>query len=169
MTTLPLVTAPALTGADIRSLNTAGLHRALTSGISGEIRFDKVSRALYATDASHYQIQPLGVAIPRTPDDLTAAVQIAADLAIPITARGGGTSLSGQAIGPGLVIDCSKYLNRAGEVDVSGRRVKELYRAWRPAGPGEVRIDHQGLAPGIYLVKMRSGSQSVARRITVLQ
>src|SRR5947209_19065878 len=100
------------------------LVRHLSKHIRGEVRFDDTSRHLYATDASHYQIQPLGVVIPRTPDDLTATVQIAADLGVPITARGGGTSLSGQSIGPGVVIDCSKYLNRVGEVDVSGRRVR---------------------------------------------
>src|SRR5439155_245025 len=65
-----------------------------------------------------------GVVIPRTADDLTVTVQIASELGIPITARGAGTSLSGQAIGPGVVIDCSKYLNRIGPVDVSGRRVR---------------------------------------------
>jgi FAD/FMN-containing dehydrogenase/Fe-S oxidoreductase len=99
------------------------LVRYLRKHTSGEVRFDDTSRHLYATDASHYMIQPLGVAIPKTGDDLVAAVQIAADLEIPITARGGGTSLTGQSIGPGLIIDCSKYLNAIGEVDVSGRRV----------------------------------------------
>ena len=59
-----------------------------------------------------------------TADDLTAAVQIAAELQVPITARGGGTSLSGQSIGPGIVLDCSKYLDQVGEVDVTGRRVR---------------------------------------------
>jgi FAD/FMN-containing dehydrogenase len=100
------------------------LIRYLRKHIAGEVRFDDTSRHLYATDASHYQIRPLGVVIPRTPDDLAATVQIAADLGIPITARGGGTSLTGQSIGPGVVIDCSKYLNAIGEVDISGRRVR---------------------------------------------
>ena len=100
------------------------LVRHLRKHTGGEVRFDDTTRHLYATDASHYQIRPLGVAIPKSLDDLTVAVQIAADLGVPITARGGGTSLSGQSIGPGLVIDCSKYLNRIGEVDVSGRTVR---------------------------------------------
>jgi FAD/FMN-containing dehydrogenase/Fe-S oxidoreductase len=100
------------------------LARHLRAHTGAEVRFDDTARRLYATDASHYQVRPLGVAIPRTPDDLTAAVQIAADLGVPITARGGGTSLSGQSIGPGLVLDCSKYLNAIGEVDISGRRVR---------------------------------------------
>ncbi|MBA4190843.1 MAG: FAD-binding oxidoreductase [Planctomycetaceae bacterium] len=100
------------------------LVRNLRKHTTAEVRFDDTSRALYATDASHYQIRPLGVSIPKTPDDLLATVQIAADLGVPITARGGGTSLSGQSIGPGVVIDCSKYLNTVGPVDVSGQRVR---------------------------------------------
>jgi FAD/FMN-containing dehydrogenase/Fe-S oxidoreductase len=108
---------------DFATARRDALVRYLRKHTSGEVRFDETSRHLYATDASHYLVRPLGVTIPKTPDDLVAAVQIAADLAIPITARGGGTSLSGQSIGPGLVIDCSKYLDGIGDVDVSGRRV----------------------------------------------
>lgn len=109
---------------DFATARRDSLVRYLRKHTSGEVRFDDTSRNLYATDASHYLIRPLGVVIPKTLDDLIAAVQIAADLGIPITARGGGTSLSGQSIGPGLVIDCSKYLNAIGEVDVTGRRVR---------------------------------------------
>ncbi len=100
------------------------LVRYLERHIEGEVRFDETSRRLYATDASHYQIQPLGVVVPRTEEDLYVAVQIAADLNVPITARGGGTSLSGQSIGPGIVIDCSKYLNRIREIDTVNNTVR---------------------------------------------
>ena len=118
------------------------LVRYLRRHVAGEVRFDDTSRALYSTDASHYQIRPLGVVVPKTADDLTVAVQVAADLNVPITARGAGTSLSGQSIGPGIVIDCSKYLNAVGEVDVTGRRVRvqpgvvldQLNRALAPHG-----------------------------------
>jgi FAD/FMN-containing dehydrogenase/Fe-S oxidoreductase len=109
---------------DFAAVRRDSLVRYLRRHVAGEVRFDDTSRRIYATDASHYQIQPLGVVIPRTEDDLAVTVQIAAELGVPITARGGGTSLSGQSIGPGVVIDCSKYLNRIGEVDVSGRRVR---------------------------------------------
>jgi FAD/FMN-containing dehydrogenase/Fe-S oxidoreductase len=109
---------------DFKAERRDALVRHLRKHTSAEVRFDDTTRRLYATDASHYQVQPLGVAIPRTPDDLAAAVQIAADLGVPITARGGGTSLTGQSIGPGLVLDCSKYLNGIGEVDVRGRTVR---------------------------------------------
>ncbi|QEL13832.1 FAD-binding and (Fe-S)-binding domain-containing protein [Limnoglobus roseus] len=100
------------------------LVRYLARHVTGEVRFDDTSRRLYATDASHYQIPPLGVVIPKTEEDVLVAVQIAADLSVPITARGGGTSLSGQSIGPGIVLDCSKYLNRVGEIDAANRTVR---------------------------------------------
>jgi FAD/FMN-containing dehydrogenase/Fe-S oxidoreductase len=100
------------------------LVRSLRKNIAGEVRFDDTSRRLYSTDASHYLVQPLGVVIPKTQDDLAVTVQIASELGMPITARGAGTSLSGQSIGPGVVIDCSKYLNRIGPVDLGSRRVR---------------------------------------------
>jgi FAD/FMN-containing dehydrogenase/Fe-S oxidoreductase len=125
---------------DFAAARLDSLVRYLRRHTSGEVRFDDTARHLYATDASHYQVRPLGVVLPKTADDLTATVQIAADLNVPITARGGGTSLSGQSIGPGIVIDCSKYLNAIGEVDVTNRRVR--------VQPGVV-LDHlnRALAP----------------------
>jgi FAD/FMN-containing dehydrogenase len=108
---------------DFAATRRDSLVRYLRRHVAGEVRFDDTSRRLYSTDASHYQLQPLGVVVPKTVDDLSVTVQIASELGVPITARGAGTSLSGQAIGPGVVLDCSKYLNRVGEVDVTGRRV----------------------------------------------
>jgi FAD/FMN-containing dehydrogenase/Fe-S oxidoreductase len=109
---------------EFAALRRDSLVRYLQKNIAGEVRFDDVSRRLYSTDASHYLVQPLGVVVPKTEDDLAVAVQIASELNIPITARGAGTSLSGQAIGPGLVIDCSKFLNCIGPVDTTARRVR---------------------------------------------
>ncbi len=91
--------------------------------IQGEVRFDLTSRRLYSTDASIYQIVPLGVVIPRSTDDVVTAVQIASEMQVPITARGGGTSLSGQSIGPGIVLDFSKYLNAILDIDPVGKTV----------------------------------------------
>src|SRR5438874_3159060 len=93
------------------------LERELAAGIEGEVRFDAISRALYSTDASVYQIQPLGVVLPRTADDVVRVVEICGHHGVPITARGGGTSQAGQAIGPGIVLDTSKYLNRILEIN----------------------------------------------------
>lgn len=100
------------------------LEQTLKKTIRGEVRFDALSRYLYSTDASIYQIEPTGVVIPRTQDDLTVIINTCRDFGIPITARGGGTSLGGQAVGEGLHIDCSKYLNRILEINAEERWVR---------------------------------------------
>src|SRR5262249_23696131 len=100
---------------------TNALRDDLERQISGEVRFDRVSRALYATDASVYQIEPAGVVVPRTREDILAAVNVARAHGVSITARGGGTSHAGQAIGAGVVVDTSKYLNAVIEVNASER------------------------------------------------
>ena len=92
------------------------LRRSLAAQIEGEVRFDPLSRALYATDASIYQIMPAGVVIPRTRADVVAVVRACARRNVPITARGAGTALGGQAIGPGVILDFSKYMNRILEI-----------------------------------------------------
>jgi len=97
------------------------LRRELEQRIEGEVRFDRVSRALYSTDASVYQIEPLGVIVPRTRGDVVRTVEIAGRHHVSITARGGGTSQAGQAIGAGLLLDTSKYLNRVLDVNVAER------------------------------------------------
>ncbi len=89
----------------------------LPSRIAGDVFLDQHHRALYSTDASLYQIQPRAVVAPKTRDDIVVAMQTAAENRIPFIARGSGTSLSGQAIGAGIVVDFSKYLNRILELD----------------------------------------------------
>ncbi|MBX6313267.1 MAG: FAD-dependent oxidoreductase, partial [Isosphaeraceae bacterium] len=93
------------------------LQARLVRETRAEVRFDRGSRWLYATDASLYQIPPLGVVIPRTVEDATRAVALAAEEGIPVLPRGAATSLSGQTVGLAIVIDFSKYLNRIGIVD----------------------------------------------------
>ena len=100
------------------------MQRELEKQIEGEVRFDTISRALYSTDASVYQIQPLGVVIPKTRDDILRALEICRRLRCPITMRGGGTSQAGQAIGEGIQIDISKYYNRVLEVNAEERWVR---------------------------------------------
>jgi FAD/FMN-containing dehydrogenase/Fe-S oxidoreductase len=95
----------------------AALQHELEAAVDGEVRFDRVSRALYSTDASVYQIEPLGVVIPRTAEAVAQAVRIAARHGVPITPRGGGTSQAGQSIGAGLVLDTSKHLNKVLEIN----------------------------------------------------
>src|SRR5881397_2657109 len=95
---------------DFADLQADLLGKHLRKHIAGEVRFDLSSRKLYSTDASIYQIEPLGVVLPKSIEDVVAVVQIAGEMRIPLTPRGGGTSLSGQAVGSGVVLDCSKYL-----------------------------------------------------------
>src|SRR5215203_5986674 len=109
---------------DFAEMKRDALIHTLRRHIAGEVRFDDTSRRIYSTDASIYQVVPLGVVVPRTPADLVAAVQVAAEMEVPIVPRGGGTSLSGQSIGPGLVVDCSKYLNAVLDIDPVGRVVR---------------------------------------------
>jgi FAD/FMN-containing dehydrogenase/Fe-S oxidoreductase len=79
---------------------------------------------LYSTDASLYQVEPAGVFIPRTAEDVATAVRIAAEEGVPVLPRGAATSLSGQTVGPAVVIDASKYLNRIGVVDRDAMTVR---------------------------------------------
>lgn len=89
----------------------------LARTITGEVRFDGGSRALYATDASNYRQVPIGVVIPRSIDDVLKTVEICRRHQAPILARGAGTSLCGQTCNVAVVIDTSKYLNRVLSVD----------------------------------------------------
>ncbi|MFE3187714.1 FAD-binding and (Fe-S)-binding domain-containing protein [Nocardia sp. NPDC059240] len=88
------------------------LEEALRTVMEGEIAFDDYSRHLFSRDASMYAITPLGVAFPRHAEDVAAAVEVAAELGVPVVARGAGTSLAGQTVGPGLVLDMSRHMNR---------------------------------------------------------
>ena len=106
------------------SVDAAALRLALERQIEGEVRFDTVSRALYSTDASVYQITPLGVAVPRSREDIIRIVRICGEHRCPITMRGGGTAQAGQAVGHGLIVDTSKYYNRILDVDAAARRVR---------------------------------------------
>jgi FAD/FMN-containing dehydrogenase/Fe-S oxidoreductase len=100
------------------------LRSELEKTIEGEVRFDAATRALYSTDASVYQIQPLGVVVAKNRDDILRALNICHRLKCPITMRGGGTSQAGQAIGEGLQIDISKYCNRVLELNLQERWVR---------------------------------------------
>ena len=103
---------------------------AALSKLDAEVRFDTITRALYSTDASVYKQMPSGVVIPRTRQALIDAVGLCTRHKVTITMRGGGTSQAGQAIGEGVVIDCSKYLNKVLEVNTGER--------WARVEPGVV-------------------------------
>ena len=119
-----------------------GLERRLKAEVAGEIAFDPFTRGRYATDASHYQMTPLGVVTPRTIEDADRAIAIARDEGVSVLARGAGTSQSGQSVNHSLVIDCSRHLTRILDLDVAGGRctvepgivLDDLNRALKPHG-----------------------------------
>ena len=96
----------------------------LRKHVEGDVRFDALTRALYSTDASIYQITPLGVVLPRSLDDIEAAMTIAREEGVPVLPRGAGTSQCGQTIGRALVIDTSRHLDRILALDREARTVQ---------------------------------------------
>ena len=93
------------------------IENALKRRVSGEVRFDPFSRVLYSTDASIYQMEPVGVVIPRNVDDVLAVIEVAKGNGVPVLPRAGGTSLAGQTVNHAIVTDFSKYLNQIIEVN----------------------------------------------------
>jgi FAD/FMN-containing dehydrogenase/Fe-S oxidoreductase len=157
--------------ANARLVDVAALRRELESCIEGEVRFDAVSQALYSTDASVYQIRPLGVVVPKTRGDVMRVVQLCRKFRCPVTMRGGGTAQAGQSIGAGIVVDTSKYYNCLLEVNVEERwaRVEpgivldELNAALRPHGlrfAPDVSTASRATAGGM-MANNSSGARSV--------
>lgn len=118
------------------------LSKRLTSSIQGGVMTDPASRGRYATDASIYQMVPQAVVVPRSVQDIEAAMEIARDEDVPILPRGGGTSQCGQTVNSGIVIDNSRHLNRVLDIDPNAMTAKvdpgvvldELNRALKPHG-----------------------------------
>ena len=101
-----------------------GVVSELRAGVSGEVRFDERARALYATDASPYEIQPYGVVLPKTVDDISHTLKVAREYGLPVLPRGGGTSLAGQTVGAAIVVDVSKYLTKILDFDPEAATVR---------------------------------------------
>src|SRR5919204_5156108 len=99
-----------------------GLERRLKAHLLGEVEFDAFTRGRYATDASHYQIMPLGVVAPRSVKEAQHALAIAREEGVSVLARGAGTSQAGQAVNFSLGIDCSKNLHHVIQLYVPRRR-----------------------------------------------
>ena len=114
------VLSPAATAQASNEVSEA-LARRLRAETEGEVLFDAPSRGRYATDASIYQIIPVGVLVPKSERDIATAIDIARDLKVPVLARGGGTSQCGQTVGAALVVDNSKHFRRVLSIDVAER------------------------------------------------
>ena len=141
----------------------------LSRELEGEVLFDAFSRGRYSTDASVYQIQPIGVVVPRTRQDVLAAIQIAAEHGVPILPRGAGTSQCGQTVGEALVIDASKFLREVRSFQPSARAISvdpgivldELNRFLKPHGlffPVDVSTSSRATIGGM------AGNNSVGAR-----
>ncbi|MEK9776761.1 MAG: FAD-linked oxidase C-terminal domain-containing protein [Quisquiliibacterium sp.] len=148
------------------------LAQRLRRVLSGEVMFDRFSRARYATDASIYQIEPVGVVVPTDEADLIAAIELAREMKVPILPRGAGTSQCGQTVGEALVIDNSKHLNsviafdkQAATVEVQPGVVLDQLNAWlKPHGlwfPVDVSTSAQATLGGM-AGNNSCGSRSIA-------
>ena len=103
----------------------------LRGSFRGRLQFDGLTRGLYSTDASPFQVVPLGVALPEDADDLAVLVRYCSEHAVPVIARGAGTGIAGESLGPGLVIDLSRHF----------RRVVEIGPDWVTVEPGVVHAE----------------------------
>lgn len=114
------------------------LEKALKGAVTGEVDFSTTRRAEYSADASNYRQIPLGVVFPVSADDVVQTVEVCRTFETSITMRGGGTSVAGNAIGPGVVVDCSRHLNHVLDIDTELRTVR--------VEPGIVLDDLQAVA-----------------------
>ncbi|MGI9062780.1 MAG: FAD-binding and (Fe-S)-binding domain-containing protein [Pseudonocardiaceae bacterium] len=105
-------------------MDSVELGRALRAAVRGEVGTDAGTRALYATDASNYRVPPRAVVLPRCVDDVAAVVSLCREQGVPLTARGAGTSVAGNAIGPGVVLDFSRHLDAVLDVDAGSRTAR---------------------------------------------
>jgi FAD/FMN-containing dehydrogenase/Fe-S oxidoreductase len=126
-----------------------GIAEELRARIEGEVRFDRYSRILYSTDASIYQIEPIGVVVPRHAGDVEEVVRLAARERVPVLPRGGGTSLAGQAVGEAIIMDLSKYMREVVEVSPE--------ESWARIQPG---IVHDVLGAHLKPHRLRFGPET---------
>src|SRR5438067_10085554 len=119
-----------------------GLASRLRQVMRGDVLFGAFDRGRYSTDASIYQIEPIGVALPRGTGDVEAAIALAREEGFPVIARGGGSSQNGQTLGEAVVLDTSRYMNQVLEIDKTagtalvqpGIVLDELNRQLKPTG-----------------------------------
>ena len=118
----------------MKTANAQAAHEALKAlevNFAGEIQLDHLTRTLYATDASAYQETPLAVAFPKNDSDIVALVKLAGDLGVGLIPRTAGTSLAGQVVGAGIVVDVSRHFTRILEINPEEK--------WVRVQPGVIR------------------------------
>ena len=129
----------------------------LANQLEGDLLYDEMIRVLYATDASVYRALPQAVAFPRSDNDIVKLVHFANDNQTYLVPRAAGTSLAGQTVGEGIIVDCSRYLNQITEINTEER--------WALVEPGVIRneLNHHLTGTGLFLV--RSLPQRQERRL----
>ena len=108
-----------------------GLEKKLRHAVEGEVRFDAFTRGIFSTDASHYQVEPLGVVFPATAEDIQVVMEVAREENVPVLPRGAGTSQCGQTVGRAIVVDVSRHLNQIGGVNGDEIEVVQHSGEWR--------------------------------------
>ena len=127
---MPLLYESVRKAASLAERELAEITDKLSRQVAGEVRMDRYSRALYATDASMYQMEPVGVVVPRNADDVEATIRVAREHGVPVLPRGGGTGLAGQTTNHAIVMDFSKYMRNVLEFQAEER--------WARVEPGIV-------------------------------
>ena len=127
---MPLLYESVRKAANLDERELADITDKLRRHVDGEVRMDRYSRALYSTDASIYQMEPVGVVVPRTADDVEATIRVAREHGVPVLPRGGGTGLAGQPTNHAIVMDFSKYMRNVVEAQPEER--------WARVQPGIV-------------------------------
>ncbi|MFF4711268.1 FAD-linked oxidase C-terminal domain-containing protein [Streptomyces eurythermus] len=157
---------------DIRDTDVAALAGALRKAVRGEVGFDVTARALVTMDASNYRRVPLGVVAPRDADDVAAVLEVCRERGVPVVARGGGTSIAGQATGTGVVLDFTRHMTALVELDPGSRTAVVqpglvLDRLQEAAAPHRLRFGpdpstHSRCTLGGMIGNNSCGSHSVA-------
>ena len=127
---MPLLYETTQRAANLTEAELGAIGERLKGRIAGEIRMDRYNRLMYSTDASMYQMMPVGVVVPKNADDVEAAMATAKEFGIPVMPRGGGTGLAGKTTNHALVIDFSKYMRNVIEISPEER--------WARVQPGIV-------------------------------
>jgi FAD/FMN-containing dehydrogenase/Fe-S oxidoreductase len=119
-----LATRPSRPPDEVADVDAVALAAELREHVSGDVRFDAGSRALYSTDSAIFRRIPIGVVLPRNADDVAATLDLCRKYGAPVLPRGGGTSISGNSCNVAVVIDMSKYMNRILEIDPEGKTAR---------------------------------------------
>ena len=156
---MPLLYETTQKAANLTEREIGAIADRLKGRIAGEVRMDRYNRLMYSTDASMYQMMPVGVVLPRDADDVEAAILTAREFGVPVLPRGGGTALAGQTTNHAIVIDFSKYMRDVLEVSPEER--------WARVQPGQrTPMRYAAVNPEIRAIGTAAGASVRATRVS---